>query len=240
MSNAGRLARQAYELKPAGLSRQHYQLAASAITQIKDQIESDLSDSAYAAIISYSEALGGFSKGCTSWSVVKLYYSAFYCIRSLLLASDAIPFHSKEHFIFDARGNSFIKGGSSSHHWNWNSIRQVRRLNSWYYSSDSEDSYGNLRDRREDSNYKFAFIDPTFPSFINKGDGDFTRVFRVYRDDSTFFYTYLVDHYVLAYPTALIFALDSVLSQRGAMLTSERRTHVKKIWPLKDRCPILE
>jgi hypothetical protein len=240
MSNTGRLARQAFELKPAGLSRQDYQFTASVISQITDQVDADVSDAAYAAIVSYSEALGGFSKGSTSWGVVKLYYAYFYCIRSLLLASGAIPFHSKDHLIFDIKGNSFVKGGASSHHWNWSGIRKIRRLDAWYYSSDSEEFYGNLRDRREDSNYRFAFIDPKFPSFINNGDGDVSKIFRVYRDGSEFFYTYLVDHYVLAYPTALIFALDTVLSKRDAKLTSERRSHVKKIWPLKDRCPIVD
>lgn len=238
MSNAGRLAKQAYETKPAGLERHRFKLQKNTLDQIVDHIPRDVSDASYAAAISYAEGLNGLINGKTSWSVVKLYYSTFYCIRSLLMLEDIIPFHYKDHFLLDTRDNYFHKGGSSSHHWNWNSLRKIKRLSQWYYSADSQQAYENLREKREDANYRHAFIDPYFPDFLEKKDSDLSKTFRTYRDDTGFFYTYLSGHFSLAYPTMLLFYLEQEVSSRNITWDEERRRHIKSIWPLKDRCPL--
>ncbi len=238
MSNAGRLAKQAYATKPHGVERQRFQLSKNALDQIAERIEQDISDASYAAIVSYAEALSGLEKGYTSWSIVKLYYSSFYCVRALVILSDIVPFYQKDHLLLDLQSNSFHKGGSSSHHWNWSSLRQIKRLSQWYYSLDSQDAYEKLRERREDANYRVAFIDPVFPEFIEKKDGDLSKAFRIYRDDHQFFYTYLSGHYCLAYPTALLFSLEREIKNRRILFVEERRKHVKSIWPLRDRCPM--
>jgi hypothetical protein len=239
MSNAGRLAKQAFALKPQGTETPNFRLPNWQLQQISEQVEQDATDAAYAATISYTEAFRGLSKGRSSWSIVKLYYSAFYCIRGLCLLNNIVPFHSyREHYLLDLTANTVLKGGKSSHHWNWSSFRKIKRLHHWYYSQDSEDTYNSLRDKREDANYKFAFIDPEFPSYINKSDGDLPKMFRTYRDDKDFFYTYLQDHGSLAYPTALVFSLDREINARNITFTDERRKYIKSIWPLKDRCPM--
>lgn len=239
MSNAGRLARQAYDAKPSGLERAHFQLSRSILDQITEQIEEDAADAAYAAAVSYAEALSGLNHGSTSWSMVKLYYSAFYCIRSFTLLYNIVPFHSgRDHFLLDLRDNTFLKGGPSSHHWNWNSFRRIKRLNKWYYSEDSEETYNRLRDRREDANYKFAFLDPEFPLCISDSGLDITKRIRNYRDDASYFYTYIDSHSALSYPTSLIFNLDSDIGSRKIEFSDQRAKHIKSIWPLKDRCPV--
>src|SRR5690606_37510254 len=116
----------------------------------------------------------------------------------------------------------FLKGGTSSHHWNWISIRKVVQLSeSWFASSDSQEAYERLRKHRENVNYTHAFTDPAFHRCLVSGESDLTKRFRLYRDDGTFLYTYLDDHLAIAYPTKLIFSLDAWLRDVSMSLPPE-------------------
>lgn len=240
MSNAGRLAAQAYTAKPNGQARDTYQLPTGVLAQISLEIASDATEAAFSSAVSYVEALYGLGRGATSWGVVKLYYAAFYSIRALTLFSNVVPFHAKEQLLLDVSGNKILKGGTSSHHWNWMSFRRIKRLNHWCYSEDSEATYNGLRGHREEANYKLFFSDPKMPRCLLNPESKLERRIRAYRDDGGFFYTYLPDHLALSYPTKLVFSLDAELKTRKIALSDEQRKHLKSIWPFKDRCPLGE
>ncbi len=237
MSNSGRLARQSFLSKPNGTPRTNYSLPTNILSQITQHLNQDAEDAAYASLVTYAEALRGLEKGNTSWSIVKLYYSAFYSIRTLLLMSGVVPFHCDSYLMLDTQQNTFLKGGTSSHNWNWSTFRTIKRLNTWHFSDDSKHTYEALRTIREDANYRFSFVDPQFPNCIRSEIDDISKKFRGYRDDSTFFYTYLDGHYPLAYPTSLLFSLENYSAARPK-LQDERLSHIKSIWPLKDRHPL--
>ena len=239
MSDAARLARQSFLCKPPGIAYAHFVPPSTHLAPIIASIPEAVSDSAYAAIISYAEALKGINHGSISWSIVRLYYSCFYSIRALLLLNKIIPFNGGDEMLLDVLGTALLKGGRSSHHWNWASLKKVSRLSStWFISADSQDAYGKLREHRENVNYTHSFTDPNLHQCLPIGLTDFAKRFRAYRDDSAFLYTYLSDHLALAYPTKLIFSLDADMRAASICLPAEQIDYIATIWSIKDRCPI--
>lgn len=239
MSDAARLARQSFSSKPAGMQFAHFTPPAGVLSTIGAAIDEAVSESAYSAVVSYAEALSSLKSGSISWSIVRLYYSCFYCIRALLLLKKVVPFNFNGEMLLDVCGAKFIKGGASSHHWNWSSITKVSRLaGAWFLSADSQDSYKKLREYRESVNYTHGFTDPNFHQCLVSGEDDLGKRLRLYRDDSAFFYTYLSDHLAIAYPTRLVFELDAAMQHASISLESEKVAHIKSVWSIKDRCPM--
>lgn len=239
MSDAARLARQSFLSKPAGLSCEQFTPGAGDLAAIGAKVSDAVSESAYAAVVSYAEALASLKHGSISWSIVRLYYSCFYSIRALLLLNQVVPFNCNGEMLLDISNAKFLKGGRSSHHWNWHSIKKVTRLtSSWFLSTDSQESYEKLREYRENVNYTHPFTDPNFHPCLVSGEADLGKRFRSYRDDNVFLYTYLTDHLAIAYPTQLIFKLDTSMMSAAINLEPEKVAHIKKIWSLKDRCPM--
>lgn len=239
MSDAARLASLAFSRKPQGTPYANFIPCAGEIVEIQATVEDAVTESTYAAVVSYAEAISGLQHGSISWSIVRLYYSCFYSLRALLLLNEVVPFNCGSEMLLDISSGKFLKGGRSSHHWNWTSIRKVAQLDeSWFVSSDSEDAYEKLRKHRENVNYTHAFTDPAFHRCLVAGEPDLTKRFRSYRDDESFLYTYLDDHLAIAYPTKLIFFLDARLRDVSMSLPSENISHAMKIWSMKDRCPI--
>ena len=239
MSDAARLASQAFSQKPQGTAYAHFAPSAGEISAIRATLEDAVMDSSYAAVVSYAEAITGLQHGSISWSIVRLYYSCFYSLRALLLLNEIVPFNCHGEMLLDVQRGMFLKGGKSSHHWNWASIRKIAQLTgSWFVSSDSEETYEKLRKHRENVNYTHAFTDPAFHRCLVSGESDLTKRFRSYRDDGPFLYTYLADHLAIAYPTKLIFGLDALLRDASISLPHDRTSHAKKIWSMKDRCPV--
>jgi hypothetical protein len=238
MSDAARLASQAFSQKPLGISYAHFSPSAGEISAIQAAVEDAVVESTYAAVVSYAEAMSGLQHGSISWSIVRLYYSCFYSLRALLLLNEIVPFNYRGEMLLDIPSRKFLKGGASSHHWNWTSVRKSAQLSGmWFVSSDSEETYEKLRKHRENVNYTHAFTDPALHRCLVSGESDLIRRFRLYRDDGSFLYTYLTDHLAIAYPTKLIFSLDASLRVASLSLPPESISHARKIWSMKDRCP---
>lgn len=239
MSDAARLSRIAYLAKPPGQSYIHYKVNAANIIAIDSLINNAILESAYSSIVSYAEAMSGIKRNSISWSIVRLYYSCFYCIRCLLLLNKVVPFNGGDEMLFDVSDATFHKGGKSSHHWNWRSIGKIKRLASnWPFSSDSEECYGKLREHRENVNYTHGFTDPHFHPCLISAETSIEKRLRSYRDDSSFSYTYLTDHLAIAYPTKLIFELEAVMRSAGLQLDAVKLKHIDRVWSLKERCPL--
>jgi hypothetical protein len=52
----------------------------NAITEISLVVDDDIVETAYSAAISYAEAVAGLRRHQVAWSIIKLYYSTFYCL----------------------------------------------------------------------------------------------------------------------------------------------------------------
>ncbi|RRN64152.1 hypothetical protein [Caulobacter sp. 602-1] len=236
MSDAARLTRLAFSRKPAGTPYANFNPTQATADSIEARRIEAAIDAAYAGAVSYAEALTGLRGGSTSWAVIKLYYSSFYSIRALLLLNGIIPFNYEGEMLYDVPTNRFLKGGRSSHHWNWTSIRKTDAKNKWFSSQDSQDTYDIIREHREHVNYKHSFKDPELHQSMNKIDGDIAKRFRTYRDDTDFIYTYLPEHLTLAYPTRILLEVESEVKIVGAQLSTDRIAHLSSIWKIKDRC----
>lgn len=239
MADSARLAKLALQARPTGLQLSLFRLRDEERVQIESALDGDAVDSAYAAAVSYVEAVAGLDRRSIAWSVIKLYYTSFYCIRAFMLINAVIPFNGGGEYIFGLPGNTFFKGGQSSHVWNWNVFERITALRSqWVYSEDSRKAYERLRGYREDVNYRHYFTDPDFHECLNTGDERIAKRIRAYRDDASFFYTYLDDHLAIAYPTKLIFFLHQEFSNRALGFSEEQTNHLRSVWPLRDRCPL--
>jgi uncharacterized protein (UPF0332 family) len=238
MSDAARLASQFFLRKPKDIPYASYPPSADLITAVAAKLDEAVVISAYSAIVSYAEAVSGLQNSSPSWAIVRLYYSCFYSIRSLLISEGIVPFNGGNEMILDTSGIRFLKGGKSSHHWNWLSITSTRLRGQWYCSTDSQAAYKKLRSHRESVNYTHGFNDPDQHSCLISQGADFLKRFRSYRDDVDFFYTYLDDHLALAYPTKLIFQLDTIMQQRSLVFPNEKLAHLRSLWKFKDRCPL--
>lgn len=239
MSDAARLARQSFASKPDGVAYGNFSPSSGALASIAGVVGDAALESSYAAVVSYAEAITGLLHGSISWSIVRLYYSSFYCVRGLLLLKGVIPFNCGGEMLLDTHVGHYLKGGRSSHHWNWTSIEKIPQLKgNWFVSEDSQEAYKLLREYRENVNYTHYFTDPTMHECLVSEETDLMKRFRRYRDDGTFLYTYLSDHLAIAYPTKLIFQLETSLKSASLGLHRDQISHMKKIWPLKDRCPV--
>ena len=149
MSDAARLARNSFKTKPTGTPYAKFISLPQHLSDISAVIEEAVVDTAYASVISYIEALAGISNGSSSWAIVRLYYSSFYSIKCLLLLNNIVPFNGGTEMMLDVSTGSFLKGGSSSHHWNWPSFKSTNLTTEWFCSQDSQSAYSNLRGDRE-------------------------------------------------------------------------------------------
>ena len=239
MSDSARLASTAFAAKPAQVPYANFSISPQKLVEIGNGVSTAIEDSAYAAAVSYVEAVSYIPKGSIAWSVVRLYYSCFYSIRALLLMNGMLPFNCKGEMYLDVNSGSFLKGGSSSHHFNWMAIRKHLSVSAnWFISEDSQVAYEKLRTFRESINYTHGFTDPEYHDCLSAGSDGFEKRLRSYRDDEQFLYTYLVDHLALSYPTKLIFHLDGELDTRSNRLSPKRAAHIRSVWKLKDRCPL--
>lgn len=239
MSDAARLARQHFLSKPQHTPYARFAVQGNDLAQIASNLPDAILSSAYSAVVSYTEALSGLKYGSASWGIVRLYYSCFYSIRAMLIASGILPFNGGAEMLLDTSKGEYIKGGRSSHHWNWASIKSTSVKGEWYCSNDSQSAYEALREHRENVNYTHGFTDPNLHACLTTQEVDLGRRFRAYRDDDKFFYTYLPEHLAVAYPTRLLFHLDKILKSKSLAITEERSEHLKSIWKMKDRCPLL-
>lgn len=239
MSNAARLASVCFSGKPAGLPYSAYFPSVQSVAQIRTELSNAFLDASFSAAASFAEAISGLNQNAFSWSIVRFYYSSFYSLRALLLSRGVVPFNCAGEYYFDTASQKFFKGGRSSHHWNWKSLRAVPSLRgAWFRSEDASEAYDKLRSFRENVNYTHAFTDPDLHHCLVSPIDDLGRRYRAYRDDANFELVYLDDHVVFAFPTRLLAELEGLFLLNSFRFPDAKRSHLSRIWPLRDRCPL--
>ena len=195
----------------------------------------DLRDNYISGIISLGEALDGLKKKRYGWAAIKLYYTAFFGLRATILSKKVVPFHSgKQQFFCDSVSGLALKMGTSDHDLDFNRLRNFSRLRGWQFSEASAETMHKLRAVREKINYRFAFPDPgSINEFTRILEFGLEKSFRQYKSDLDNTYTFLEDHFILAYPTRL---LEDV--SRDALgeftISKESKDHLKRVWPIKN------
>ena len=71
------------------------------VTYIQSQIKNDAVSYWLKAIHSFTQALEGIYDGNSAWSIVKLYYSVFYCLRGELLSNSHLLIRNGSLFCLD-------------------------------------------------------------------------------------------------------------------------------------------
>lgn len=173
----------------------------------------------YSALVSVADALRGIDAGFYSWSVVKLYYSVFYCLRALLAFSHVAVFYVNQSpfWVVVRPGERPTAGHSSSSHKLILDLfgRQFRNSPLLSQNIGFDDPLLWLQRQRELVNYKQAkFSEPVAPPLfaIVSNSSNLRTLIAAYMADN--FYAFDPDHAIVAYPLAV---LKELVGKRGAL-----------------------
>ncbi len=204
-------------------------LSSSQAACLEQGLLADAANYYYSGLLSFLDAVSGFERRVYTWSTVKLYYSVFYSLRSLLaLAGHCIYYCNDKPFTC----RSFV--GSTSAACSGTTHKVVLTHFAKVFAGDpilSQDIAGQapldwLMGRREDANYKVGrFTDPSPPRhfFAVASQGN-RRVINEYLADSSFLYTFDPDHAMIAFPLlALVRAREQLMRHNIVIDPSDRR-----------------
>lgn len=182
-------------------------LTAGEAAQIEQLLRIDATNYLYSACVSIGEALQGIERSLFTWATVKLYYSAFYLLRSLLaLSGRALAYNGTKPRTLSCRaGEVSISLGA---------VRGTHQTVIEYFTRSfpgspllsqeivNEAPFKWLMLQREEANYSEArFGDPRCPTlFETIVRSGVRRTTAVYVSDKTYLYAFDPDHAILALP----------------------------------------
>lgn len=154
-------------------------LSANEVLSIQPQIKNDAVSYWLKAIHSFTQALEGISIGNSAWSIVKLYYSVFYCLRGELLSNSHLLIRNQSLFYLN------LNAGTQFSEFTLGKLRGDHQLTIGYYlklvndgiitdlvSSNQIDGispYEWMLKQRERVNYQMQrFPDPRIDELIEK------------------------------------------------------------------------
>jgi hypothetical protein len=179
--------------------------------------------SLYSALVSIADAINSLENSFYSWSVVKLYYSVFYALRSYLAFNDVCVFYSGSSPKWaiatpgklpqNAPKPNGQKGSNNTHKVIMN-LFEHRFPRHVLLSQEIEgiQPLHWLQTKREEVNYRLAkFSEPACPSCFKQVQRvGIRRLISSYVNDETFIYTFDPDHALLAYPIEVVKQLQLV------------------------------
>lgn len=194
-----------------GQSSSRTPLARDEATRLSHKLASDSQKLIYSSLISIANAIFDIEKSYSSWPIVKLYYSAFYAVRSILALSDICIYHANGkglwiESIFGANPIKPPKSARGSTHKTVFLVYEQKFPNSPLLSQEIEGfaPFDWLMQKREDTNYKTArFVEPNDnPIFKYANMHGIRRLCSEYINDDSFAFD--PDHAILAYPFFLL------------------------------------
>lgn len=171
-------------------------------------LKNDAVNYLYSAIISYAEAIKGIESGFYSWATVKLYYCAFYSLRSILSVDGFCIFYigTKGHSIKVRQGEFPVKANGTTHKLVM-SLFKKNNISSPFVTQeiDMEEPFEWLMSQREQANYKNGrFTEPGMPIIFSKSSVGLKVLLENYILDSHKTYCFDSDHAILALPLEII------------------------------------
>lgn len=193
-------------------------------------LEDDAGGLFYSAIITLADALKGISLGYFSWATVKLYYSSFYAVRSLLAANNVSLFYvgSKPYSLYLVSGSSPKREHGVTHKVVWSVLGRELSSSPLLGSISSVGAYEWLTHLREEANYKNArFPDPIIPSHFTQIDRmGIPGAVALYVRDTSLLYPFDPDHAAIAYPIECLRIAGNALRQSGINIDVAEVSHI--------------
>ena len=202
--------------------------------ELDKNLKNDALNYLYSALITYSEAIKGIQHELYSWATVKLYYSAFYSLRSILSTDVVCVFYigTKGYSIYTRHGECPAKANGTTH-------KLVMSLFEKKYPSspfvnqqiDMVDAFQWLMDQRELANYKNGrFLEPDVPIIFERCNVGLQNLISAYINDNTYSYCFDNDHAMLALPLEIIKkACESVKSNITFRFNRSDIIYLKKL-----------
>lgn len=209
-------------------------LPAPQSTIISSALREDALGLLYSAQITFLDALQGISSGYFSWGIVKLYYSSFYAVRSLLAANSVSIFYinNKPYSLIVHPGHKIRKENGLTHKVVWNVL-----INNFSHSVllgqiDAFPAQTWLMNLRETANYRTAkFPDPMVPDCLSTLDTlGLEKAIRTYSEDTSMLYTFDPDHAVVAFPLECIRKTRVTLDRLGYKLDDTDIEYLKECY----------
>jgi hypothetical protein len=222
-------------------SLEHLELNDGMIFNLDSHRMSDAISYYSKGMISLLYAIDGIKSNKFSWSIVKLYYSLFYFIRSEILLSNYILTRCKSlyyvNLFTDRRFQRFSTNAKGDH-------KQAIKFHNYLYNQGvlSDPLQGNkieeislyewFMNQREHVNYKQKeYDDPNYSRIFENtvnymSEGRIQELFTLYYEDAAYVYCYDVENCILAAPimkarlikekitnTRTHFAVDSIVRE---------------------------
>lgn len=108
-------------------------LSVNDVADIRPKVENDAVSYWLKAIHSFTQALEGISAGYSAWSIVKLYYSVFYCLRGELLSNSYLLIRNGSLFCLN------LNTETQFYEFRINKLRGDHQLTIGYYSKIVQD-----------------------------------------------------------------------------------------------------
>lgn len=210
-------------------------LTANEANHIQQVLRIDAVNYLYSACVSVGDALQAIDRTLFTWATVKLYYSSFYLLRSLLALSGRVLTYdgTKPRILTCRAGEQPAALGGSIRGTHQAVIAYFSKVfpNSPLLSQDiaNETPFKWLMHRREEANYGVGrFVDPQCPShFSTIVRFGVRRSTADYIADKTYLYAFDPDHAMLALP---IEALKQTIAQPGLDITANTDTDSQRFF----------
>jgi len=202
-------------------------------SQLELALCSDAAALAQVAMVSLIEGVAGVAMSRYAWAKVKLYYSSFYSIRSMLMMDKFSIFYiGRSPLLLEARpSESAKKKSGNSHSVAFDVFRQVFRND--IVLSQQIDGICPLRwldEKRSEISYRTApYSDPESPPDFQLSRGKVRLHFQEYCLDNTYLYAFDSSHSMLAYPIMLIKRMSAFLQSRNSKVEIDINSHYRDI-----------
>ncbi|MBF4187968.1 hypothetical protein I1S38_20135 [Serratia ureilytica] len=171
-------------------------------------LKSDAVNYLYSSLISYAEAVKGIESGLFSWATVKLYYCAFYSLRSILSIDGFCVFYvgTKGYSVKARQGEFPVKAAGTTHKLVMSLFKRHNSSSPFVTQEiDMIEPFEWLISKREQANYKNGrFTEPEIPVIFNKSSFGLQVLMKEYILDKEHKYCFDSDHAVLALPLEII------------------------------------
>lgn len=171
-------------------------------------LKNDALNYLYSALISYAEAIKGIEAGFFSWATVKLYYCAFYSLRTILSVDGLCVFYvgTKGYSIKVRQGEYPVKANGTTHKLVMSLFKKNNSSSPFITQEiDMSEPFEWLMSKREQANYKNGrFTEPGKPIIFNKSSIGLQVLIKEYMLDRDQKYCFDEDHAVLALPLEIV------------------------------------
>lgn len=224
---------------PSSVIVQNTALTALHASNILAELSNDSISYFYSAFISFADAIRGIQSGYSSWPTVKLYYSTFYALRSILASQRFCLFYvgTRPFSLLVRAAECPKKEDGQTHKVVMEMFRQYLPQHTLLSQDiDLVSPMDWLMEKREEANYKNAkFNEPSSPSHLEKiFENGVRRSLIAYANDSLHTFTFDKEHSIVAFPLkSLVEACQMLRSQNQYYITRQELSYLTGL--IRDR-----